>query len=307
MVLLLICFSLYVSLAGAQASDDYPILLGPFDLQQYPGYTLGPNPLTGKVWVRINEAVDRIQFKYTMDSDPSSTPYWPFFAMHLHYGEVKTGNKAGPIVVTIRGKGDITGYTSPSSPIEGSVCSSSCLPGALGCDPFCPPNNTFPHTFAYAYSCDGGCNGDERDGDGNRSLAPSRFCDLDNSNPSLPPQDVWMDGRYSDERSGNVNDTGYSPYSIFKHGNFPKFCSYQIDFLPTVFRKDAYCYVALHNNYNATGAPDLLFGTLLAIINNGTGYDFAYGTSSAAVITSGSLLLLAVVIFNFLLPMIALF
>jgi hypothetical protein len=296
--------------AHAQSDPDWPNELGPFVLKQYPAYTLAPNPLTGQVWVRINGDLNKIQFMYQMDQDPTATPYYPFFAMHLHYGEVKAGNKGGPIVVTIRGKGDLTGYTSPSSPISGSVCSSSCLPGALGCDPNCPSNNTFPYTFAYAYSCDGGCDGDERDGDNRtgtfKSLAPSRFCDLDNSNPSLPPQGEWMDGRYSDERSGNSADDGYSPYSIFKNGNFPKFCSYEIDFLPTLFVEGVYTYVALHSNYNATGAPDLLYGTLLAIVNNGTGIQLVSTGSAAGLSPLSSLVLLATTLFACLLGLLGL-
>jgi len=277
----------FVSVLFAGGQTTYPHELGPFPLHQYPLYTLGPNLLTGQVWLQINDAFNMIQFRYVLDQNPTTTPYWPFFAMHMHFGEVKAGNKPGPIVITIRGKGDIIGDTSSSSPIEGSVCSNMCLPGALGCDPNCPSNNTFPHTFAYAYACSGGCNGDARDGDGNKTLAPSRFCDLDNSNPSNPPQNVWMDGRYSDERSGNSSDTGYSPYSIFKPGNFGNFCSYTIDFLPTLFDSGVYTYVALHTNFNATGAPDLLYGTLLAIINDGTGID-VLGQSGSSAKTSGA-------------------
>mmetsp|Transcript_3945 Transcript_3945/g.5536 ORF Transcript_3945/g.5536 Transcript_3945/m.5536 type:complete len:298 (-) Transcript_3945:64-957(-) len=284
----LLISSFLLACAGA---TSYPHEFGPFILQEYPNYTLGHNSLTGKVWLRINDDFDKIQFRYDMDQDPTTTPYWPFFAMHLHYGEVKAGNQGGPIVITIRGKGNITGYTSPSSPVEDSVCSDTCLPGALGCDPYCPPNNTYPHIFAYAYACDGGCDGDARDGDGDKALAPSRYCDLDNDNPSNPPQNEWMDGRYSDERSGNSSDTGYSPYSIFKPGNFDKFCSYTIDFLPTLFQPGVYTYVALHSNYNSTGAPDLLYGTLLAIVNDGSGIDVMSGSSS--LVGSSLLLLLA--------------
>lgn len=276
-MILLLLLSVIVTVLSQDHSDyhgDYPIRLGPFPLHQYPEFTFGPSPFTGWVWVRMNAGLDRIQFKYQLDQQhPEQTPYWPFFAMHLHVGEVKAGNKGGPIAVTIRGKGDITGYVSPSSPLENSICSSQCLPAAIGCDPNCPPDNTFPYTFAYAYACDGGCNGDERDGDGDRALAPSRYCDLDNDNSSNPPQNVWMSGRYSDERSGNSTDEGYSPYSIFKRGNFDKFCSYEIDFLPTLFEPGVYTYVALHTNYNATGAPDLLYGTVLSIINDGNGID----------------------------------
>jgi len=286
----LLCLSLVSAFFTSVEAQNttYPHELGPFKLQGYPLYTLGPNPLTGQVWLRLNEDLDMIQFRYQLDQDPTTTPYWPFFAMHLHFGEVKPGNQPGPIVVTIRGKGNITGYTSPDSLIEGSVCSDTCLPAALGCDPNCPPNNTFPHIFAYAYACSGGCNGDARDGDHNRTLAPSRFCDLDNNNPSNPPQDVWMDGRYSDERSGNSSDAGYSPYSIFKPGNFDNFCSYTIDFLPTLFQPGVYTYVALHSNYNSTGAPDLLYGTLLAIINDGNGIDVS--ASSASILKTSTLL-----------------
>jgi len=287
-----------VLFACAGAQTTYPHEFGPFTLKQYPAFTLGPNPLTGKVYIRINDEFDKIQFRYTMDQDPTPTPYYPFFAMHLHFGEVKPGNKGGPIVVTIRGKGDITGFTSPDSPIPDSICSDECLIGALGCDPNCPANNTFPHTFAYAYACDGGCDGDARDGDGNRSLAPSRFCDLDNSNPNNPPQNVWMDGRYSDERSGNSSDTGYSPSSIFKPGNFPKFCSYTIDFLPTLFEPGVYTYVALHSNYLATGAPDLLYGTLLAIINDGDGID-VLGQSSSNPSSGASSLMISSLVWLF--------
>jgi len=285
------------------AQDTYPHQLGPFELQQYPYYTLGPNLLTGRVWLRINDGFNKIQFMYQLDQDPTTTAYWPFFAMHLHYGEVKAGNKSGPIVITIRGKGNITGYSWPESPLPDTICSDSCLPGALGCNLNCPPNQTVPFTFAYAYACPGGCDHDARDGDGNRTLAPSRYCDLDNDNPSNPPQNTWMSGRYSDERSGNTSDTGYSPYSIFILDNFQYWCNYSIDFLPTLFEPGAFTYVALHSNYNDTGLPDLVYGTLLAIVNNGTGIDVLAATSPASPIPISHLLWVFVIACSLLLTL----
>jgi len=271
---------------------SYPYVLGPFTLQQYPYYTLGPNNLTGQVWLRINDAFDHIQFMYRLNQDPTTTPYWPFWAMHLHFGEVKAGNKPGPIVITIRGKGDIIGLSSPDSIPSYAICSSSCLPDALGCDPNCPPDTTSSHVFAYADACPGGCDGDERDGYGNISLAPSRHCDLDNSYSNNPPQNTWMDGRLSDERSGNDTDSStsspyYSPTSIFKVGNFQNWCSYSIGYLASLFEPGMYTYVALHSNFNATGAPDILYGTLLAIVNDGSGID-VLGSSSVSPTASPS-------------------
>jgi hypothetical protein len=264
--------------------------------------------------VRTSENFDEVQFKYFLEEDYSVDypEYYPFFAMHLHHGDVPA-HVGGHILVTIAGQGNLADCIS-ARPVGGGdfekpagdninasleslfkskeeiygavtgaeleyvVCSPNCLSEADGyatqCVKECPFQ--FCVTLAEAKSCDGGCDGDERGGDGGSSLVPSRACDLGRVDlPSQPNQYVWIQGKYSDERSGNPSDgDDYSKHSIYKDGNYGKWCGKKIDFLRELFAEGDASYVALHTNPHATGAADYDFGTVLAPINDGSGVTF---------------------------------
>ena len=69
--------------------------------------------------VRTNEDFDEIQFKYLLDEDYSEEypAYYPFFAMHLHHGDVPA-HVGGHILVTIAGKGPLEDCVS-ARPVKG--------------------------------------------------------------------------------------------------------------------------------------------------------------------------------------------
>lgn len=166
--------------------------------------------LTGTMYARVDINREKMQFYYVMDDNPS--PFYPYFAMHLHHGNLNAEEIGGHIVVSIAGKGDIIGCVAPrltgTGEPEIAVCSELCTPGSVELGACVnPTSNPAPlpqecpicgFVAAAAYFCQGGCQGDRRilgynvtnpDGSSTpQTLAPSRFCDLDNDNPSNPLQ-----------------------------------------------------------------------------------------------------------------------
>ena len=283
---------------------DYPYILGPLTIQPYAELT-NSDPielanLTGILYARINKDRNRIQFKYTMDNNhnnesasDNNEPFYPYFAMHLHQGNLDSEEIGGHIISSIAGQGPIVGcIIPPRSPDEPpQVCSEFCTPGSevrgncvnptsLGVQE-CPVCDV---TFAHAYFCKGGCQNDNRIV-GNTTMnpltgqstidvvAPSRYCDIGRDNPSNPIQDTWIPGLHSMEFSGNPNDgIHYSPYSIGIEENYDLWCGEDMPFLyDLVLADNAAAYVALHGNFNATGYASLLYGDAFAAISKSIG------------------------------------
>ena len=114
------------------------------------------------------------------------------------------------------------------------------------------------------------------------TVVPSRFCDMDNGNPSNAVQGSWIAGRHSMEYSGNPLDgPRYSPYSIAIEENFDLWCGEELPFLQDlVFSKASY--VALHGDFNATGLASLLYGDTFAQLSTDDGIQNCtiYGNAS---------------------------
>jgi hypothetical protein len=284
---------------------DYPYLLGPLPMKPYAELTGAPaaeinaafpSNSSNHVYVRVNADRDKIQFYLNMTDNPE--PYFPYFAMHLHHGNLIKEEMGGQIMVHIAGAGDLVGCAGISRSLKLNVrrlnvCSPQCTKGnhKLGncINPKryifslrrCPICN---QVAAGAYFCKGGCQGDRRisgktiKGLLGRSkverVAPSRFCDINNPNrPSNPKQRQWIQGLYSHEFSGNETDGKlYSKWSIGIPENYDYWCKESLPFLvDNVFQKGAASYVALHTNFNATGLPALLYGDVFAPVSTSEG------------------------------------
>ena len=226
--------------------------------------------------------------------------------MHLHHGDVPA-HVGGHIMVTIAGKGDLEDCISfrpvgggdltldvksppgfvpgpgakqaiydavSGAELEYVICHPDCLSEKEGYATACIPDCgklMICGVLAAAKSCEGGCNGDERGSGG----VPSRACDLGREDlPDEARQNVWIQGKNSDERSGNPSDADYSRHSIYKYGNYGNWCSEKIDYLKELWAEGDASYVALHTNPHATGSADYDFGTVLAPINDGSGVSF---------------------------------
>jgi hypothetical protein len=85
--------------------EEYPYVLGPLALQPYPeltGIDGGEiKDLVGELWARIDARRQKIQFRYRMNTNPE--PFYPYFAMHLHQGNLIPEEIGGHILVTIAG------------------------------------------------------------------------------------------------------------------------------------------------------------------------------------------------------------
>ena len=225
----------------------------------------------GTVWARVDRTRTKIQFRYQMNTPcDQAAPWCPHFAMHLHLGKIL----GSPIVVSIAGAGDIIACVAPPPPNYRftdqafAICHPDCTEGNQA-DGNCVAVENIDQCLlcnvpiARSYHCPGGCAGDGRivgnllPNGSRETLAPSRGCE----EVSNAPQDEWIQGKYSNEYSGNPQDPNYSPHSIGVLGNFDEWCSESVPWLiDEVFPPGKASYVALHTNFNATGAGDLAFG-----------------------------------------------
>jgi hypothetical protein len=284
-------------------SVDYPYLLGPLPMKVYPELTGGsaaemsaafPSS-ANQMYVRVNDQRDKIQFYLDMANNPE--PYFPYFAMHLHHGNLNKEEFPGRVIGHIAGAGDIVGCATVSRSVRATsrrlqVCSAQCTKGShklgncinpkryLFSLPRCPLCN---HVLARAYFCKGGCQDDGRilgktvKGTMGKSkverVSPSRACGNNNpNNPSNPKQRQWIQGLYSHEFSGNETDgKAYSKWSIGRPENYDYWCKESLPFLvDDVFQKGAASYIALHMNFNATGLPALAYGDMHTPVSTST-------------------------------------
>ena len=83
----------------------YPYVFGPLVLQPYPELTgidgFEIKDLVGELWARVDKDRRKIQFRYRMETNPA--PFYPYFAMHLHQGNLVPDEIGGHILVTIAG------------------------------------------------------------------------------------------------------------------------------------------------------------------------------------------------------------
>lgn len=319
--------------------DNWAYKAGPFELGVYTGQT--EVPLTGRFYARINAEWDQMDFMLELDNAHAYPEYFPVFAVHVHHGNL-VDPYFGHVLVSIAGKGDITGcwgVTDPTTvpPPQGTgkfspdiaICSDKCLepPFSYACkkcantiDANHYPNlNTFKDfkdmlesggvppgtegvcnlTLGFAHACNGGCDGDERPTwttgtpPGNKAMASSRVCDeKDTRVESDMHQQIWYPGKYSFEMSGNSEDGDeYSHYSIYKKGNFDRFCGVRMQFIKDMLRPTSHptsigaTYIALHLDFNATGTVSTNFGDLQAPLNAGEGVKvYNYNTGEEVAI-----------------------
>ena len=278
---------------------NYPYLLGPLPMKPYPELTGAPvdelnaafSNRNNRLYARVNSERDKIQFYLDMVDNPE--PYFPYFAMHLHQGNLIPEEIGGHILVHIAGSGDLVGCAGVSRVRKAknrlTICSSECTEGNHKLSNCVNPKRHFlsirrcplcNQKLAGAYFCKGGCQGDSRikgytikDRRGRskvEAVAPSRFCDLKNPDkPNNPGQRKWIQGLHSHEFSGNETDgEEYSKYSIARPENFDLWCGEALPFLvDDVFKAGTASYVALHVNFNATGAPALLYGDIFTAVS----------------------------------------
>mmetsp|Transcript_68657 Transcript_68657/g.119253 ORF Transcript_68657/g.119253 Transcript_68657/m.119253 type:complete len:396 (+) Transcript_68657:63-1250(+) len=266
--------------------------------------------MSAKMWARVGIKKNQIMFKFAYDADYASLPHTPMFAMHMHHGSPEEFPEVvGHVIITIGGKTDLMScvYMGPGG-LTGAqagttICHEDCMASASpanGGNCFNPasvnlnmataqttmmPDSETPYCVCGAVLsasrlCPGGCMGDSRNGyqiihpvtgPSVGSTAPSRACDIgDNLRPSDVKEHKWVVGKNSMEYSGNKDDADYSPYSIYIHDNYAKWCKDEIEFLQDmVLAQGQKTYVALHANFNATGWPDVAFGSLFASFEGG--------------------------------------
>ncbi|CAB9518369.1 expressed unknown protein [Seminavis robusta] len=181
---------------------DFPYIFGPLTVQPYPNLTNADptelEDLTGTLWARVNVDRNRMQFMYEMDSNPE--PFFPYFAMHLHQGNLNAEEIGGDLVGCF-----LPAAQGGDGPPDLQLCSEKCTVGSTDRGNCVNPGLTQPEpleacpvcdlTLAYAYFCPGGCQGDGRIvGNStvnpvagqmqNQTVVPSRFCDIGGNNPS---------------------------------------------------------------------------------------------------------------------------
>jgi hypothetical protein len=283
---------------------DYPYLLGPLPMKPYAELTGAPaaeinaafSSPSNHMYVRVNADRNKIQFYLNMTDNPE--PYFPYFAMHLHHGNLNKEEMGGHIMVHIAGAGDIVGCAGVSRSLKANVkrlniCSPQCTKESHNVNNCINPKRYIfslrrcpicNQVLAGAYFCKGGCQGDRRVSGKTKmgltgkskveSVAPSRFCDINNPNkPNNPKQKQWIQGLYSHEFSGNETDgKQYSKWSIGIPENYDYWCKESLPFLvEDVFQKGAASYVALHANFNATGLPAVLYGDIFTPVSTSEG------------------------------------